>query len=195
MTLQMEASREGCNRLEALATEIAGCWLFLDRFVATAKRHMPRPIKWFGSGARVLVAGQAPGLRVHASGRPFDDPSGMRLRAWIDLTETEFRVCARVEVAQMAFCFPRYDVRGRDLPPPAICAATWRARGMDAFGPRRLTLRCGGAAIRWNLGRRDVTTAVSGWRRHTPDVFPLPHPSWRNGRWPKRNPWFAEGDR
>jgi uracil-DNA glycosylase len=171
-------------------SEIVACRLCRERFAGTATGHQPRPVVWFEPGARMLVAGQAPGARVHVSGRPFDDASGVRLRDWMGVTESEFWDRSRVAVVPMAFCFPGYDERGSDLPPPPICSATWRARVMTALGPMRLTLLVGGAAIRWHLGLRDVTSAVAAWRRQAPAVFPLPHPSWRNTGWLKRNPWF-----
>ena len=175
-----------------LQDEIRACRLCAARFAATATAHAPRPVVWFDTGARVLIAGQAPGARVHDSGRPFTDRSGDRLRDWTGLTPEAFYDLSRVAVVPMAFCFPGYDAKGSDLPPPPLCAATWRARVMAALPGVRLTLLVGGAAIRWHLGLRDVTEAVRGWRDHAPGVFPLPHPSWRNTGWLKRNPWFAE---
>lgn len=146
---------------------------------------------WFETGARLLIAGQAPGARVHASGKPFTDPSGDRLRQWTGLPEPAFYDRARVAIVPMAFCFPGYDARGADLPPPPICAQTWRARVMAGLPDLRLTLLVGGAAIRWHLGARDVTATVADWRRFAAQgIFPLPHPSWRNTGWLKRNPWF-----
>jgi uracil-DNA glycosylase len=174
-----------------LAEEIRACRLCTQRFAATATAHAPRPVVWFAPGARLLIAGQAPGARVHESGRPFTDPSGDRLRDWTGLAPEAFYDLDRVAVVPMAFCFPGYDAKGSDLPPPPLCAATWRARVMAALPQVRLTLLVGGAAIRWHLGQRDVTAAVRGWRDHAPAVFPLPHPSWRNTGWLKRNPWFA----
>ena len=174
-----------------LVEDIAGCRLCADRFAATATRHAPRPVVWFRPGARLLIAGQAPGARVHASGRPFTDRSGDRLRDWTGLTEDAFYDRGRVAIVPMAFCFPGYDAKGADLPPPPICAASWRAQVMAALGPMPLTLAVGGAAIRWHLGQRDVTAAVADWRGFAAQgVFPLPHPSWRNTGWLKRNPWF-----
>jgi uracil-DNA glycosylase len=138
-----------------------------------------------------LIAGQAPGARVHESGRPFTDRSGDRLRDWTGLSEAEFYDLSRVAVVPMAFCFPGYDAKGADLPPPLICASTWRERAMQSLGAVRLTLLVGGAAIRWHLGLKDVTAAVADWRGPAArGVFPLPHPSWRNTGWLKRNPWF-----
>ncbi|GHG36130.1 uracil-DNA glycosylase [Paracoccus aerius] len=144
---------------------------------------------WFQSNARILVVGQAPGMRVHLSGRPFTDRSGDRLRDWMGTPEPIFYDRDRIAIVPMAFCFPGYDLRGSDLPPPPICAKTWRAQVMETLRPR-LTLLVGGHAIRWHLGLRDVTGAVAGWRDHAPSVFPLPHPSWRNTGWLRRNPWF-----
>ncbi|WP_309666085.1 uracil-DNA glycosylase family protein [Tabrizicola sp.] len=175
-----------------LADEIRACTLCADRFAATATNHAPRPIIWFQPGARLLIAGQAPGARVHSSGRPFADRSGDRLRDWLGLTDDEFYDQRRVAIVPMAFCFPGYDTRGADLPPPTICATTWRARAMAQLASVQLTVVIGGAALRWHLGLRDVTEAVHGWRDHAArGLIPLPHPSWRNTGWLKRNSWFA----
>lgn len=183
---------------KALVHEISACRRCADRFAATATGHAPRPVVWFAPGARILVAGQAPGLRVHRAGRPFDDPSGVRLRAWMGVDEATFWDRSRIAIVPMAFCFPGYDARGADLPPTPLCAATWRARVMAELGALRLVLLVGGAAQRWHLGRAGgVTHNVADWRVLSqaagagPRIFPLPHPSWRNTGWLKRNPWFA----
>ncbi|MBD3785682.1 MAG: uracil-DNA glycosylase family protein [Sphingomonadales bacterium] len=173
-----------------LITEISACRLCAGRFAATASGHAPRPVVWFRPGARLLIVGQAPGARVHASGRPFTDPSGDRLRGWMGVEEGAFYDLGRIAIVPMAFCFPGYDAKGADLPPPPLCATTWRDRVLAALGPVELTLLVGGAAQRWHLGTRNVTATVAGWRDHAPRVFPLPHPSWRNTGWLKRNPWF-----
>jgi uracil-DNA glycosylase len=174
-----------------LQHEIRACRLCAAPFADTATAHQPRPVVWFRPGARLLVAGQAPGARVHESGRPFTDRSGDRLRDWMGVTEDEFYDLERVAVVPMAFCFPGYDAKGADLPPPPVCAATWRDRVMADLGTVRLMLLVGGAAIRWHLGLRDVTAAVADWRGAAAQgVFPLPHPSWRNTGWLKRHPWF-----
>jgi uracil-DNA glycosylase len=176
---------------DALVSEISGCRLCADRFAGTATRHLPRPVVWFRPGARILVAGQAPGLRVHEAGTPFRDRSGQRLRDWMGIDEALFYDRARVAIMPMAFCFPGYDAGGSDLPPPAICAATWRARAMAHIGRPDLTLLIGAHAQGWHLGgRKPVTERVAAWRDHAPAVFPLPHPSWRNTAWLRRNPWF-----
>lgn len=186
----MEPERAGAVPL-ILQDEIAGCSLCADRFARTATAHEPRPVVWFEAGARLLIAGQAPGARVHASGRPFTDPSGDRLRQWTGLTEAAFYDRSRVAIVPMAFCFPGYDARGADLPPPPLCAQVWRARVMQALPALRLMLLIGGAAQRWHLGATGVTATVADWRGLAArGIFPLPHPSWRNTGWLKRNPWF-----
>ena len=174
-----------------LETEIRGCRICADRFAATATAHAPRPVVWFRPSARVLIAGQAPGARVHESGRPFTDPSGDRLREWLGVDEDVFYDRDRIAIVPMAFCFPGYDGKGADLPPPPICARTWHGRVMAALPDLRLTVLVGGHAHRWHLGeRRGVTEVVRDWRARAPGAFALPHPSWRNTGWLKRNPWF-----
>lgn len=179
-----------------LAARIAACRLCAGRFAATATAHAPRPVVWFRPGARILVAGQAPGLRVHTAGRPFLDPSGDRLRDWMGLGADRFYDRGLLAVVPMAFCFPGYDAKGADLPPPRVCAATWHDQVMAALGDMPLTLLVGGYAHRWHMGRAatagGVTATVARWRDWAPRVFPLPHPSWRNTAWLKRNPWFAD---
>ncbi len=180
-----------CAPADTLPDRIARCRLCADRFATTATSHRPRPVVWFRPTARILIAGQAPGARVHASGRPFTDPSGDRLRAWLGMDEATFYDLDRVAIVPMAFCFPGYDAKGSDLPPPPICAQTWRADVMDSLPNLALTVLVGGAAQRWHLGSKaSVTHTVADWRDHAPRVFPLPHPSWRNTAWLKRNPWF-----
>jgi uracil-DNA glycosylase len=176
--------------VEALAAEIGACRLCAARFAATRTRHAPRPVVWLSAEAPILVCGQAPGARVHASGIPFDDASGDRLRAWMGIGRDVFYDRRRVAVLPMAFCFPGYDARGADLPPPPVCASTWRVRALAAMPQVRLTLLVGGHAVRWHLGGRDLTGAVRDWRARLPEVLPLPHPSWRNTGWLRRNPWF-----
>ena len=141
-------------------------------------------------GARVLVASQAPGLRVHETGIPFNDRSGDRLRDWMGVDRETFYDRRRIAIVPMAFCFPGYDAKGSDRPPPAICARTWRARVMAQIDPQ-VTLLIGAHALRWHLGHRGpLTPLLTDWRSHAPDVFCLPHPSWRNTAWLRRNPWF-----
>ncbi|WP_111733210.1 uracil-DNA glycosylase family protein [Roseovarius amoyensis] len=174
-----------------LADEIAACRLCAGRFAATKTAHEPRPVIWFRPGARLLIAGQAPGMRVHKSGKPFDDPSGQRLRDWLGMISEEFYDLSRVAVVPMAFCFPGYDAGGSDLPPPPLCGRTWHDRVMAALESVELTVLVGGYAQKYHLGvRTGVTETVRDWRARAPGVFALPHPSWRNTAWLKRNPWF-----
>ena len=174
-----------------LEQDIAACRLCAARFAAPATAHAPRPVVWFRPGARLLIAGQAPGARVHASGRPFTDASGDRLRDWLGLGAEAFYDRARVAIVPMAFCFPGYDAKGADLPPPPVCAATWRGAVMASLPDVAMTVLVGGAAMRWHLGRASVTGMVADWRAHAAQgIWPLPHPSWRNTGWLKRNGWF-----
>ena len=179
------------NCLMGVTEDIRACQLCADRFAATATAHAPRPVAWFRPKARILIVGQAPGARVHESGRPFTDPSGDRLREWMGVKEATFYDRDQIAILPMAFCFPGYDTKGSDLPPPPICARTWRQRALDSLPNVRLTLLVGGYAQKWHLGQKvGVTDTVARWRDHAPDVFPLPHPSWRNTAWLKKNPWF-----
>ncbi len=174
-----------------LPADIRACTLCTDRFAATETGHAPRPVVWFRPGARILIAGQAPGARVHESGRPFTDPSGDRLRDWLGVDEGTFYDQTRVAIVPMAFCFPGYNAKGADLPPPKVCAATWRDAVMDHLGEVPLTLLIGGYAQSWHLRtRKGVTDTVAAWRDHAPRAFALPHPSWRNTGWLRKNPWF-----
>ena len=167
---------------QTLAQDIRGCRICAEQFAATETAHTPRPVVWF-----------RPGARVHASGRPFTDPSGDRLRDWMGIDEDTFYDLDKLAIIPMAFCFPGYDARNADLPPPPICARTWHERVMKALGDVQLVLLVGGHAHRWHLGARTgVTQTVAAWPNHAPDVFPLPHPSWRNTGWLKKNPWFAD---
>ena len=175
-----------------LADKIRACRLCASRFAATQTAHTPRPVVWFRPQARLLIAGQAPGARVHISGSPFTDPSGDRLRDWLAMDEAAFYDQDRVAVVPMAFCFPGYDARKADLPPPPVCARTWHRAVMAQLSRVKLTILVGAHAHRWHLGvRTPVTQTVANWRAHAPQVFALPHPSWRNTAWLRKNPWFA----
>lgn len=175
---------------DAITARLAACRLCADRFAATATAHRPRPVVWVRPGARLLIAGQAPGARVHASGIPFDDRSGDRLRDWLGLDRAQFYDRDRVAIAPMGFCFPGYTAKGADLPPPPICARTWRDELLAHIGPVPLTIVIGSHAMGWHIGPGKVQDHVRAWHRHAPALFPLPHPSWRNTAWLRRNPWF-----
>jgi uracil-DNA glycosylase len=178
--------------MTSLPDRISTCRLCADRFAATDTAHEPRPVVWFGSGARILIASQAPGARAHAAGVPFHDASGTRLREWLGMDGATFYDRGRVAIIPMAFCFPGYR-KGSDLPPPPECARAWRAEALSFAGRFDLTILIGGHAQKYHLGPAaagGVTRTVAAWRDHAPAVFPLPHPSWRNTAWLKRNPWF-----
>lgn len=191
-TLARKSGAKMNSMVKELAAEIAACRLCADSFATTATAHQPRPVVWFQASARLLIAGQAPGARVHASGVPFSDPSGDRLRYWTGLSTSAFYDRDRVAIVPMAFCFPGYDAKGADLAPPACCATTWRARTMAALPNIRLTLLVGGAAQHWHLGTKSVGATVALWQEtlRLRRMIPLPHPSWRNTGWLRRNPWF-----
>lgn len=187
--------------LDRLAAEIRGCRLCLERPDGAPLPHEPRPVLRVSGAARLLIAGQAPGLRVHKSGLPFDDPSGDRLRAWLGIDRDTFYDTRRVCIAPMGFCFPGYDAKGGDLPPRRECARQWHDRLFALLPQVEAVLAIGGYAHRYHfarLGRPLPKTAkvdeiVRQWRDFkdaTPRLFPLPHPSWRNTGWLKRNPWF-----
>lgn len=161
--------------------------------------HEPRPILQASETAQVCIASQAPGVRVHASGRPFDDPSGVRLRQWLEMDEDEFRDASKVAIVPMGFCFPGLTPGGADRPPRRECAPAWRAPLFARLPNLKLLLLVGGYAQRWHLGstvaREGVNETVRAWRRirdanPSPCTFPLPHPSWHNNRWLALNPWF-----
>ena len=179
--------------LSDLKKRLGACELCAARFAATATGHRPRPVVWFESTARLLVAGQAPGRQVHEIGIPFKDRSGDSLRKWMGVDELTFYDTSRVAIVPMAFCFPGYSTGGSDLPPPGVCAETWRARVLDRLPAIRLALLVGSHAHAWHLGlprNARVTETVRDWRSRLPDAIPLPHPSWRNTAWLNTNPWF-----
>jgi uracil-DNA glycosylase len=153
----------------------------------------PRPVLQIDPRATILIAGQAPGRRVHASGIPFDDPSGERLRDWMGVTRDTFYDAAQIALVPMGFCYPGTGKSG-DLPPRPECARTWRAQLLDALPNVALTLVIGQYAHAWHLpaSRVSVTATVQRWREHAPELVPLPHPSPRNNLWLRRNPWFVE---
>lgn len=152
----------------------------------------PRPVLVASRTARILIVGQAPGRRVHESGVPFDDPSGDRLRDWMRLDRERFYDASRVAFLPMAFCYPGTG-SGGDLPPPPRCAAEWHDRVYAQLGEIRLTLVIGAYAqgrFFPELAAQGVTEVVRDWRSHGSAVLPLPHPSPRNNRWLRINPWF-----
>jgi len=191
---------EPADGVEAVLAGIRACRICRDRPANPARPlpHEPRPVCVPSSTARILIAGQAPGTRVHQSGRPFTDPSGVRLRQWLGIGEEVFYDAARIAIVPMGFCFPGLDAKGGDLPPRPECAAHWQDRLMRAMPQVELVLAVGQYAQRYHLGRLrqpSLTETVAAWRQiiaasGMPAVLPLPHPSWRNTGWLKENPWF-----
>ncbi|MDW3099340.1 MAG: uracil-DNA glycosylase family protein [Alphaproteobacteria bacterium] len=155
--------------------------------------HDPRPVLRASTSARVCIVGQAPGTRVHASGVPFDDPSGDRLREWLGVDRDTFYDESRIAIVPMGFCFPGLDAKGGDKPPLKRCAKLWRTQLFETLGEVDFTVIIGTYAQAWHLGKarkKTVTETVAAWRDYMPSAITLPHPSWRNNTWLKKNPWF-----
>lgn len=191
------------SRLDQLVTAIRACRLCEEEGIIPCAR----PVLQVSSSARIGIFGQAPGNLAHHAGKPFSDPSGVRLRDWMGVSEEEFYDPQRVAVIPMAFCFPGYDGKGKngkggDLPPPKLCAQTWREALMEKVSPQlEIALLIGSYAQKWHLGgnaERTLTETVRSWRRYVkksaeqggPLLLPMPHPSWRNTGWIRKNPWF-----
>lgn len=185
------------GELDALVAQVRACRICRETTEAAPLPHEPRPVLQISQSAKILIAGQAPGTRVHASGRPFTDPSGDRLRAWMGVDETVFYDASKVAIVPMGFCFPGLDAKGGDLPPRKECAPRWRAELMAHLGEVKLILLIGQYAQNWHLGKarkKSLTATVQSWREYAemfdPQVLVLPHPSWRNNKWLKDNVWF-----
>jgi len=153
----------------------------------------PRPVLQLHPKARILIAGQAPGRKVHESGVPFDDASGNRLREWLGVTREEFYDPKQIAILPMGFCFPGSGKSG-DLPPRPECAPTWRKQLLGHLQHLELTLVLGQYAQAYHVGKSSssLTELVKSWRSHWPNLVPLPHPSPRNNHWLRRNPWFEQ---
>ncbi len=172
--------------LDDLAAEVRAC-----TFCADVLPLGPRPILRVSTTATVLIASQAPGTKVHVSGTPWTDASGVRLRTWLGMTPDEFYDPARVAILPMGLCYPGRLPQGGDCPPRPECAPLWRRRLLDAMPGLRLTLLVGSYAQADALGPGRMTDRVREFRQYLPRYFPLPHPSWRTGVWEKNNPWFV----
>jgi uracil-DNA glycosylase len=174
--------------LQSLLAEIAAC-----RACAGDLVPEPRPVVRVSPETRLLICGQAPGRLVHESGLPFNDPSGVRLRSWMGVDRDTFYDHPAIGVAAMAFCFPGTNPKGGDFPPPSRCAQLWRPQLLAQLPKVELTLLVGSYAQAWALGaarKATMTETVAAWTEYGPSILPLPHPSWRNTAWLKRNPWF-----
>ncbi|MBN8942509.1 MAG: uracil-DNA glycosylase family protein [Rhizobiales bacterium] len=194
--------RDG-SEIEALAAEISHCRICVDQPRGRPLPHEPRPVAWPSATARILIAGQAPGARVHASGLPFDDRSGDRLRDWMGVDRPVFYDRARFAIVPMGFCFPGNDAKGGDLPPRPECRAAWHDRLIGAMPQIDLVLAIGATAQAYHLDRLGLnhlraptlTATIENWRAirqagDRPAVIVLPHPSWRNTGWLRRHAWF-----
>ena len=174
--------------LEAIVAAARACTLCADHLPLG-----PRPVLRAEEGARLMIIGQAPGTRVHESGVPWDDRSGERLREWLSIPTETFYDPGKVAIVPMGFCYPGVDARGGDKPPRPECAPLWHPPLRAALPAVELTLLVGLYAQRHYLGKArkgSLTETVRAWRDYAPDRMPLPHPSWRNTAWLRKNPWF-----
>ncbi len=175
------------DSLAAVMTEAAVC-----RVCEAVLPLGPRPVFRVSETARVLIIGQAPGTKVHMTGIPWNDPSGDRLRGWLEMDRAQFYDCARIAIVPMGLCYPGRLPKGGDAPPRPECAPLWLDRFIRLMPRVRLTLLVGSYALRYRLGKGAMTEQVRRFRELGSAVMPLPHPSWRTIAWERRNPWFTE---
>ena len=189
INIAVNSEDEADQALDGLLAEVQAC--------RACEAHLPldpHPVLQAGAGARILVVGQAPGARVHASGIPWDDRSGARLRIWMGIGAERFYDPDRVALVPMGLCYPGRGLSG-DLPPRLECAQRWHSRLVAQLPRIGLTLLVGGYAQAHHLrraGHASVTQTMHNWRAHAPRAIPLPHPSPRNIAWFKANPWFDD---
>ncbi|MGI9360307.1 MAG: uracil-DNA glycosylase family protein, partial [Parasphingorhabdus sp.] len=177
---------DSADNLDRLLKDVRACTICRDLPLG------PRPLVQAATSAKILIAGQAPGRKTHEIGRPFFDVSGKRLREWLGVTEEQFYDPALIAILPMGFCYPGTG-KGGDLPPRTECAPQWRRPLLDLLPNIELTLILGQYALNWHLGdakSRTLTETVRRWKEFWPTALPLPHPSPRNIRWFKANPWF-----
>ncbi|WP_257558254.1 uracil-DNA glycosylase family protein [Sphingobium sp. CFD-2] len=179
-----QETENSADAFEELVAAVRSC-----RACAGVLSAEPRPVIQIAPSARLLIASQAPGSRVHASGIPFADPSGDRLRAWMEMPAETFYDESRVAILPVGFCYPG-RARGGDAPPRRECARLWRNDLLAHLPGLELTLLVGAYAQSSVLGPGPMTERVRGFQKFLPRYFPLPHPSWRSGLWIARNPWF-----
>jgi uracil-DNA glycosylase len=192
---------ELADRLGEVSARIRACRLCRDTFHGARLPHEPRPVLRVSATARLLVASQAPGIRVHESGLPFNDPSGDRLRQWMGVDRDTFYDVAKIAIVPMGFCFPGYNEAKADLPPRRECRAQWHDELFANLPQIETILAIGRYAQDYHFSRlgrplpkgAGVDEIVRRWREFegtSPRIFALPHPSWRNSGWLKRNTWF-----
>jgi uracil-DNA glycosylase len=173
------------SSLDAIAAEARAC--------VHCAAHLPlgpRPVFRVSPTARLLIIGQAPGTKVHATGIPWNDPSGERLRGWLMMDREQFYDTSRIAIVPMGFCYPGRLPNGGDAPPRPECAPLWHTKLLSAMPAIRLSLLVGGYALTHFLGKGPMTERVRAYRDYLPTYFPLPHPSWRTTGWERNNPWF-----
>ncbi len=184
--------------LKTLSSNIEACRICVETPMKTPLPHDPRPVVRLSGTARICIAGQAPGIRVHESGIPFNDPSGDRLRQWMGIDREQFYDQSRLAIVPMGFCFPGWDKRGGDLPPRKECRAQWHDQIFAAMPQLELILVIGRYAQDYHLQSSKGKSLTEIVKRagdvfeqsSSPRYLPLPHPSWRNSAWLKKNPWF-----
>ena len=178
------------GKLDTLFRDIRAC--------AVCAEALPlgrRPVLRGKRSARICIVGQAPGIRVHESGIPWNDPSGKRLREWLAVDDETFYDETRIAIVPMGFCYPGTMENGGDFPPRPECAPLWHPPLREAFANVELTLLVGSYAQAYYLGRgrkKTMTETVRAWRDYLPDFLPTPHPSWRTTSWQKKNPWYDD---
>ncbi|MFT6407565.1 MAG: uracil-DNA glycosylase [Arenicella sp.] len=174
--------------INQLASDVRQCTLCSDTL-----EHGVRPIIQLSSSAKILIAGQAPGAKVHTSGVPFNDASGDRLRDWMGVDKATFYDAQQIAILPMGFCYPGKGKSG-DLAPLAICANTWRTKLLEAMPLIQLTVIIGQYALEWHLPdrKKNLTETVKAWAEYPDNLLALPHPSPRNNIWLKKNAWFEE---
>jgi uracil-DNA glycosylase len=189
MAKQNKASQPKPESLNVLLEEVRSC-----RHCEANLEFGPRPILEASNKSKILIVGQAPGRRVHESGVPWNDPSGERLRKWMGISTDDFYNPRLVAIVPMGFCYPGKGKSG-DLPPRTECAELWHDRVLAQLTEVKLTLLIGQYAQAYMLGDKrlsNLTETVRAWKDFRPKYIPLPHPSPRNVRWFKNNPWFED---
>jgi uracil-DNA glycosylase len=177
------------NPLISMVSEIKQCTL--------CQQYLPlgvRPVLQVSPHAKILIAGQAPGLKVHKTGIPFDDASGERLRQWMGINKNTFYDARKIAILPMGFCYPGKGTSG-DLPPRSECALAWREQLLSAMSNIKLTLVIGTYAQNWHMKetkKKNLTETVMNWKSYGSQLLPLPHPSPRNNIWLSKNTWFEQ---
>lgn len=202
-SIELTKNYAASQQLANLTHKIAHCRICRDcpRYLPALPIE-PRPVCISSSTALIAIAGQAPGLKVFETGIPFNDASGNRLRQWLDVTPQYFYNRDNFAIVPMGFCFPGYDNKGSDLPPRKECQQHWHGELFNLMPQIKVVLAIGQYAQKWHIKQgigKNVTQTVANWRNILKTkqpkgyhVLPLPHPSWRNTSWIKKNPWFSE---